>query len=267
MTKLNVRGIEIGYDEAGAGSTIVLLHGFPFNRSLWRDQVAELSAHYRVVTPDLRGHGETSVTAGPATMDEMARDIVALMDAINVSEAVVGGLSMGGYVTLSLVRMFPERVRALVLADTRAGADTEEAKQNREVQAQKALQEGMAPIADAMLPKLVSPMTVAKQPEVVARVREMIVKTNPAGAAAALRGMAQRRDHTDFLPRVTSPTLIIVGRHDLITPVSESELMHRRIAGSQLQVIEDAGHVANLEQPKSFNRALSQFLHNLDSSD
>src|SRR5882762_6027874 len=116
MTKLNVRGIEIGYDEAGAGPAVVLLYGFPFNRSLWRDQLADLSPRYRVVTPDLRGHGETSLTAGPATMDEMARDIVALMDAINISQAVVGGLSMGGYVTLSLARMFPERVRALVLA-------------------------------------------------------------------------------------------------------------------------------------------------------
>src|SRR5256885_7910390 len=170
MTKLNVSGIEIGYDEAGTGPAIVLLHGFPFNRSLWRDQVAELSPRYRVITPDLRGHGETSVTAGPATMDEMAHDVVALMDAIDIPQAVVGGLSMGGYVTLALARMFPERVRALLLADTRAGADTEEAKQNREVQGQKALQEGMASIADAMLPKLVSPMTVAKHPEVVARV-------------------------------------------------------------------------------------------------
>ena len=265
MSKVNVRGIEVAYDEAGTGPAVLLLHGFPFNRSLWREQVEVLTPYFRVIAPDLRGHGETSVTAGPATMAEMAQDVIGLMDALDIGQAAVCGLSMGGYVALALYRLFPSRVFALVLADTRAVADTEEGKEIREEQAQKALLAGMGPIADAMLPKLVAAVTVAKHPEVVARVRDMILKTDPAGAAAAQRGMAQRSDQTDFLPHITAPTLIIVGRHDLLTPVSESEMMHRGIAGSRLQVIEEAGHISNLEQPETFNRALTRFLQNIDS--
>lgn len=265
MSKANIGGIEMGYEEAGTGPVVVLLHGFPFNRSMWREQIEILTPHFRVIAADLRGHGETSVTAGPATMAEMAQDVIGLMDALDIAQATVCGLSMGGYVALALYRLVPARVRSLVLADTRAVADTEEGKQIREEQAQKALLEGMAPIADAMLPKLVAPVTVAKHPEVVARVREMILKTSPAGAAAAQRGMAQRLDQTDFLPQITVPTLIIVGRHDLLTPVQESEMMHRQIAGSHLQIVEEAAHMSNLEQPETFNRTLTSFLLALEA--
>lgn len=263
MSKLNIKGIELAYDEAGAGPAVVLLHGFPFNRSLWREQAELLAPNFRVIAPDLRGHGETTVTAGPVTMAAMARDVVGLLDALEISEAAVCGLSMGGYVSLALYRLFPARVRALVLADTRAVADSKEGRQNREQQAQKALLEGMAPIADAMLPKLVAPVTVAKRPEVVARVREMILKTDRTGAAAAQRGMAQRTDHTDFLSHITVPTLIIVGKYDQLTPVAESEKMHELIAGSRLEIIEGAGHVSNIEQPEAFNRVLADFLAKL----
>ncbi len=264
MSKILVRGIEIGYDEAGYGTPVVLLHGFPFNRSMWSDQIEALTLRHHVLAPDLRGHGETTVTTEPATMEEMARDVSALMEKLNISRAAVCGLSMGGYVALALYRMFPLRARALILADTRPGADSEEAKANRETQAAKALQEGMAGIADALLPKLLSPKTVARNPAVVARVREMILKTNPQGGAAALRGMAQRRDQTAFLSRVVCPALIVVGREDMITPLPEAELMHREIGGSRLKVIEDAGHVSNMEQPETFNGALTRFLRELE---
>ena len=186
------------------------------------------------------------------------------MEKMNISRAAVCGLSMGGYVALALYRMFPLRARALVLADTRPGADSEEARANREVQAEKALQEGMAGIANAMLPKLLAPRTVARNPAVVARVREMILQTNPEGAAAALRGMAQRRDQTTFLSRIVAPALVLVGREDMITPVSESEVIHREIGGSRLKVIEDAGHVSNIEQPEQFNSSLTKFLRDLE---
>jgi 3-oxoadipate enol-lactonase len=254
----------MAYDEAGSGTPVLLLHGFPFNRSMWHEQVEALTPRYRVITPDLRGHGETMVTGGPATMDEMARDVAALMETLEISRATVAGLSMGGYVALALYKLFPLRVRALVLADTRAQADTEEACENRELQAEKALNEGMGPVAEAMLPQLLSPKTMARRPQVVARVREMIVNTKPQGAAAAQRGMAQRSDQLPFLWRIIAPTLIVVGREDAITPVSDSERMHREIGGSRLEVIEDAGHVSNLEQPESFNRVLTKFLRDLE---
>ena len=193
-------------------------------------------------------------------MSRMADDVASLMDALEIERAVIGGLSMGGYVALAFARMFPARVSAMVLADTRAQADTEEGKQTRSQQAEKALSEGMAGIADAMLPKLLTPETVSKRPELVKRVRDMMLKTKPEGAAAALLGMAERDDQTEFISSIQVPALIIVGREDAITPVADSEKMQSRIAGSRLVVIENAGHVSNLEQTEQFNDALLGFL-------
>ena len=264
-TKKVVRGIEIAYDDVGSGPSVVLLHGYPFNRSMWRDQVVELQQHHRVIIPDLRGHGESAVTQTPATMQRMAGDVASLLEALNISRATIGGLSMGGYVALAFYRLFPLRVRSLVLADTRAQEDTEEGKQNREKQAEKALQEGMEGIAEALLPKLLAAETLAKRPELVKRVRKMIVETAPEGAAAVLRGMAERQDQTSFLSRIIAPTLIMVGSEDALTPVADAELMHREIGGSRLQIIEGAGHVSNIENPEEFNRALVKFLRDVEA--
>jgi pimeloyl-ACP methyl ester carboxylesterase len=259
MSIAQVRGIEMAYDAVGAGPPVLLLHGFPFNRSMWREQVEALRASHRVITPDLRGHGETSVT-DVATMDEMARDVAALMDELKIERAVVGGLSMGGYATLAFHHRFPERVRALILADTRPQADTDEARQNRFQQANKVLKEGMSAIADAMLPKVLATGTIQGRPEIAARVRGMMLEMKPAGTAAALRGMAARKDQAEMLPQISAPTLIIVGAEDAITPLEVSEAMQREIRGSRLEIIEGAGHVSNIERPAEFNRALKEFL-------
>ncbi|MCA1643228.1 MAG: alpha/beta hydrolase [Acidobacteria bacterium] len=263
MTVRRVRGIEMAYEEAGSGVPVVLLHGFPFNRSLWREQIEVLKDTHRVVAPDLRGHGETEVATGPATMEEMARDVAALLDELRIERPVVGGLSMGGYVALAFHRLFPRRVRALLLADTRAQADTEEGKRAREETAQRALAEGMTAIADAMLPKLLAHTTHMKHPEAVERVREMILATKPEGAAAALRGMAERRDQTNYLANILQPTLVVVGSEDQLTPPADSEVMRREIRGSRLEVFEGAGHVSNVERPAEFNAALTKFLRDL----
>jgi pimeloyl-ACP methyl ester carboxylesterase len=265
MSVARVRGIELAYEASGAGSPVVLLHGFPFNRTLWREQVATLKERCRVITPDLRGHGETSATREPATMEEMAGDIAALLDELGIARVVLGGLSMGGYVALAFTRLFPERVRALVLADTRPQADTDEARRTREETAARALDEGMHTIANAMLPKLLAPSTQAERPEIVARVREMIMHTVPQGAASALRGMAVRRDQTEFLREINCPTLILVGSLDRITPPADAELMKREIRGARLEVIAGAGHVSNVERPAEFNRALEIFLRELEA--
>ena len=169
MSMIHIRDIELAYDEAGSGPPLIFLHGFPFNRSMWREQAEALIPDYHVISPDLRGHGDTTATTEPTTMEEMARDVVALMDALNISRAAICGLSMGGYVALALCRAFPLRVRALVLTDTRATVDTDEAKLNREQQARRALSDGMAGIADTMLLKLLAPATLANRPEVCAR--------------------------------------------------------------------------------------------------
>jgi len=205
MTFVRIDDIQMAYTDQGLGRPVVLIHGYPFNRSLWNEQVAALSSSYRVITPDLRGFGETDPSEGPATMNRMADDVAHLMDHLGISQAVIGGLSMGGYVALAFYKQFPSRVRALVLADTRAQADTEEAKQTRAQQAEKALSEGMAGIADAMLPKLLTPETVSKRPEIVKRVRDMMLKTKPEGAAAAVVDSSSRCWMSQSVRLVTTP--------------------------------------------------------------
>jgi 3-oxoadipate enol-lactonase len=261
MSFIRVDDIQLAYTDTGLGQPVVLLHGYPFNRTLWTEQVSALSNRYRVITPDLRGLGETDARPGAATMNRMAQDVAVLLDHLEISRAVIGGLSMGGYVALAFFKQFPSRVRALVLADTRAQADTEEGKQTRFQQAEKALAEGMAGIADSMLPKLLTPETVSKRPEVVKRVRDMMLKTKPEGAAGALLGMAERDDQTSLLSQIGCPALILVGREDPITPVRDSEKMNREIAGSRLVVIENAAHVSNLERTEQFNDELVRFLN------
>lgn len=260
MTFVNIDNLNLAYTDSGIGRPVVLIHGYPFNRSLWTEQIERLGDRYRVIAPDLRGFGDSDASAEPATMDRFAQDVALLMDHLEIPQAVIGALSMGGYIAFSFYRQFPSRVRALILADTRAQADTEEAKQTREQQAEKALSEGMAGIADAMLPKLLTPETVSKHPEIVKRVRDMMLRTKPEGAAAALRGMAARDDQTSLLPQISVPTLIVVGAEDAITPVADSEKMAAAIAGSRLRVLENAGHVSNLERTEQFNDALLEFL-------
>lgn len=256
-----MRGNEIAFTEAGKGIPLVLLHGYPFDKSMWSGQIEGLAAAgFRAIAPDLRGLGETKSSIEIATMDDMARDTAALLDHLGVEQAVICGLSMGGYVAFEFVQLFPARVVGLVLAGTRAPADNEQEKAGREQQVQTMLRAGMVPISIATLPKLLAQRTLAGKPDVVKRVRAMITRSDPKGAAAAQRGMAARRDYSEDLPDINVPTLIIVGREDSIRPIADAEFMHSGIRNSQLVVIEDAAHMTNMEQPEEFNRVLIEFL-------
>jgi 3-oxoadipate enol-lactonase len=259
----HVRGTKVVYDDVGSGPVVVLLHGFPFDRSMWREQAQALSDTCRVVAPDLRGQGETPLGDGALTMGEMAEDVAALLDELSVERAVLGGLSMGGYVAFEFFRRFSRLVRALVLADTRPQTDTDEARRTREETARRALSEGMALIADSMLPKLLSANTRESRPDVVERVRSMMLGTRREGAAAALRAMAVRRDQTDLLPSIDVPVLIIVGGEDPITPPSDAEAMGEKIKDARLIRIERAAHLSNVERSEEFNRALVEFVNGL----
>jgi pimeloyl-ACP methyl ester carboxylesterase len=247
------------YEEHGAGPPVVLLHGYPLNRSMWQPQVAALRDSYRVVTPDLRGLGETDATPS-VTMEDLARDVAELLDELKIARAVIGGLSMGGYVTLAFARLFPERVRALVLADTKAANDTDELRAAREQQARLMLEQGMTAMADGFLPRLLAARAFTEQPEVVEQVRAMMLSTKPTGAAAAQRAMAARRNHLDFLPSVKAPALIIVGSEDALTPPADAAAMHAALPNSRLVALPGAGHLANLESPAEFNQAVREFL-------
>jgi pimeloyl-ACP methyl ester carboxylesterase len=256
-----VRELELAYTDAGAGPVVLLLHGYPFDKSMWSGQVEALrAAGFRAVAPDMPGMGETKSSGETTTMDEMARCAGGLLDELKTADVVVCGLSMGGYVAFDFVNLFPERVRALVLAGTRAPADNVQEKAARFAQVERLLAAGMKPIADATLSKLLAPRTLAEKPDVVADVRKMILAADPRGAAAAQRGMAARRDYSADLAGINVPTLIIVGRDDPIRPVADAEFMHRGIRNSRPEIIEDAAHMTNLEQGNVFNSALIDFL-------
>lgn len=243
---------------------VVLLHGYPFDKSMWSEQIeAIVAAGFRAIAPDLRGLGETRSSSEVATMEDMARDTAALLDHLSVEQAVICGLSMGGYVAFEFVHLFPARVLGLVLAGTRAPADNEQEKAGREQQVQTMLRAGMVPISIATLPKLLAQRTLEEKPDVVKRVRAMITGADPKGAAAAQRGMAARRDYSEDLAKLDVPTLIIVGREDSIRPVADAEFMHRGIRNSRLEIVEDAAHMTNMERPEEFDDALRTFLKEL----
>jgi 3-oxoadipate enol-lactonase len=252
------------YDDVGSIRAVVLLHGYPFDRSMWREQIDFLNAQgYHVAAPDLPGLGGVKGNDEIITMTDMARHVEGMLDALRIDQAVICGLSMGGYVAFDFVHLFPTRVKALVLAGTRAPADSEQERLGRYQQVEQMLANGMRGIAEASLSKLLAPRTLAEKSEVVAHVREMILRADPEGAAAAQRGMAARRDYSDELPAIDVPALVIVGREDTIRPVTDAEFMHSRIPGSILAIIEDAAHMTNLEQPQVFNETVLKFVSQL----
>lgn len=257
-------GVTVAYDDQGAGQPLVLVHGHPFNRSMWRPQLDTFSrAGWRVIVPDLRGYGESTVVPGRTTLTTFARDIAALLDHLGVAEVVLGGLSMGGQIVMEFHRLFPERIRALVLADTSAPAETEEGRARRNAMADRLLGEGMAPYAQEVLSSMVAPHVVETHPHVASAVLTMMRATSPEGAAAALRGRAERPDFVGMLPNVTVPTLVVVGEQDVFTPIPDARLLAERIPHAELAVIPRAGHLPNLECPERFDAALASFLGSL----
>jgi pimeloyl-ACP methyl ester carboxylesterase len=256
-------GIDIGYNDAGTGEVLVLVHGHPFNRSMWRPQIERFSAGWRAIAPDLRGYGESTVVPGMTTLDVFARDIADLLDHLGIGTIVLGGLSMGGQIVMDFYRQFPDRVRGVLLADTFAAGETEAGRTRRNAIADRLLAEGMADYADEELPKMVAPHNIEAQPAVAEHVLTMMRTTPAAGAAAALRGRAERPDYVDLLTKITVPALVVVGREDTYTPVADAELLHYHIPDSQLVIIEGAAHLPNLEREDEFNAALDAFLSGL----
>lgn len=258
--KARIAGADLSYDVTGSGPPLLLLHAFPLATSMWDEQVEALSRRFLVVRFDARGFGGSPPGDGLLTMERIADDAVALLDHLGLSRAVVCGLSMGGYAVFALVRRHADRLRAAVLCDTRAGADSAEARANRSALAEKVLREGAQAAADAMVPKLLGATTHQQRPAVVERVRETILANPPRGIANALHGLAARADSTPTLREIRVPCLILCGEEDALTPVAEAEALQRGIARSTLEVVPQAGHLSNLENPGPFNAALQRFL-------
>ena len=240
---------------------LVLIHGHPFDHTMWAPQIEAFSGGRRVIAPDLRGYGTSPVLPGVSGFPEFARDIAALLDELRVPAAVLAGLSMGGQIVMDFHRQFPDRVRGLVLADTFAAPETPDGVEARNAMADRLLREGLGGYADEVLEKMVAPYASA---EVKAHVHRMMTATSPEGAAAALRARALRPDYRDLLTRVKVPALVVVGTDDEYTPVSDAEAMHAALPDSELLVISGAAHMPNLERPEEFNAALATFLTRID---
>jgi 3-oxoadipate enol-lactonase len=263
LQSFSSRSLRLAYHDAGHGPAVLLLHGFPLSKGMWEPQIEALADRYRCLAPDHSGFGDSEPTDHICRMEDMAADAAALLDHCGIHQAVVCGLSMGGYAALAFCEAFPDRLRALVLADTRAGADDEAGRARRHAQADEALAGGSAALIPALVPKLLGARTLAERPDLRERVETQVAAAPAAGVAAALRGMAARPDRTELLGRIAVPTLVLTGEEDAVIPPEESRRLAQGIAGAELMVLPGAGHLSNLERPDAWSAALAGFLEKI----
>jgi len=262
--RIQLNDIMMAYDDAGRGRPLLLIHGYPLSRTLWEPQLASLPDAAHLIAPDLRGFGESDAPEGPYTVDQLADDCAALLDKVGVAEpVVVGGLSMGGYVALAFWRRHAQRVAGLILAATRAGADSDAGKAARDAAVETARTKGSDAILDGILPKLLAPAAFAEQPDLVAAARRVMAGAPVSGIVGALLAMKHRPDSTALLSEIHRPVLVIHGQDDSLIPASEAEAMSLALPQSRLALVPDAGHLVNLEQPASFNAEVRNFLASL----
>jgi 3-oxoadipate enol-lactonase len=264
--KTMINGTEIFYIDVGdhLGPAIVLIHGFPFSHEMWNPQTEFLKNHFRVIAYDVRGHGKSEVGDGQYTLELFVDDLMALLDHLQVERVILCGLSMGGYIVLRAIERNPERYRALILCDTTSNADSNEAKLRRAASIKSIKRAGVKPFAQEFLKAFLAPQTHLKKPDVVAAVRNMINSNSPIGICGALLALAARTETTPFLPKINIPTLILVGENDKTTPPELSERMHQLVPNSEFQIVPQAAHLSNLENPKEFNSLLLNFLRRLN---
>ncbi len=261
MKTVSVNSVELAALDRGQGSPLLMVHGFPLSHEMWSEQIAVLSREYRVIAPDLRGFGRSGVTPGVVTMEQFADDLSGLLDALNVREPVVFcGLSMGGYVAWQFYRKYSARVRAMVLCDTRAGADSPEAAANRLTTADRVLREGPQGVVESMTPKLLAASTLSGRPDVVLALQRMMMANDREGIAAASRGMSQRPDMTPWLGEIRCPVLLVGGALDAFSPPAEMRGLAESIPGACFVEIPGAGHIPPMEQPAEVNAAMLEFL-------
>jgi 3-oxoadipate enol-lactonase len=260
--EIKLNDFRMEYSDLGMGLPLLLIHGYPLNRMLWEPQMQGLQSEARILAPDLRGFGGSDPMQGVYSMDVLAQDCFDFLNNIGVKQpVVVGGLSMGGYIAFAFYRLFPERVAGLLLAATRAAPDSEAAKAGRKKSIELALELGAAAIAEPMLPKMMSPKTYALQPKLVDTVRKIMESASVEGIVGALSGMQARPDSTPTLALIDKPTLVLHGADDQLIPLQEAQAMQTAIKNSHLEVLPDAGHLLNLEQPELFNQAVAGFIN------
>ena len=262
MATIDIGGAHFNYTERGTGTPLVLVHGFPLDNRVWDDQVAALSDRCRVIAPDLRGFGQTR-SQEPFSMESLADDLHQLLTKIDARPCVLAGLSMGGYVALAYDAKYATDLKGLVLVDTRAEADSMEARQSREKMIECVRASGAPAVASQMMPKMLAPDAQQSRPQLMQRLRAIMEECPPKTIEHALAAMRDRRDSCDRLASIAMPTLIVVGDQDAITPPALSEMMNREIPRSKLVVIKGSGHMSPMEQPEQVNQALRQFMEGL----
>jgi len=265
MRRISVGEIELAFKDRGAGPVLLLVHGFPLDHSMWSEQINALAIRFRVIAPDLRGFGESEGPGGgdgeKTTMQQYADDLAGLLDALEIRESVtLCALSMGGYIALQFWKHCRDRLRRLILCDTRAASDTPEGAQGRLALAETVLTEGSLPVADSMLPKLFAPQSLVSGADYIEATKQVMASTRPTTIAASLRGMAERPDMTDELPNMGLPALLLCGQHDVITPVAEMRDVAAAMPDSMFHVIYGAGHMSPLERPERVNQLILDFL-------
>lgn len=262
MKKAALNGIDLAFEEIGSGShALLLVHGHPFDHSMWQPQLEPMAnLGWRVIAPALRGYGASGIAGEKTTLDLFARDQIALLDHLGIEKAVIAGLSMGGQIVMEICRLAPRRVRGIVLAATFPQAETAQGRQQRLATAERLVKEGMSAYAAELLPKMLAAHSIQTHPDVTAHVLRMMRCAPPTGAAAALRGRAERPDYADTLAHLERPALIVVGDEDAFTTREDAERMHALLKGSRLLWLPGVGHMPNLEQPQAFNTALADFL-------
>ncbi len=260
MERLRSDDAEIVYEIRGKGPPIVLLHPFPCHHEFWNPVASSLETRYRLILPDLRGHGDSEVGDSPALMQKHAQDIARLLDAAGARKAAFVGCSIGGYILFEFWRQFRARVTALAIIDSRPQADTVEARANRMKSAADVLEQGTGPFLESMIPKLMGPTTLSTRPDLVDGARHMMQKMSPQNISLVQRGMAERPDSVADLKTINVPTLIMIGDEDGLSTVADGELMRQHIPGSQFKVIPRAGHYSPWEQSSAVGSLLRQFL-------
>ena len=263
MERIACGDAEIGFDIAGSGPPVVLLHPFPVCHEFWIPIASFLSSRYRLIMPDLRGHGDSGLGDGPATMSKHAADVARVMTAAEVDRAPIVGVSIGGYVIFEFWRQFRERVSGLVLCNTKAGADSPEARAGRLEGAEQVLKKGTEVFFEGMLPKVLAETTRRSRPDLVDGALRMMRKMSPEDVAGTQRGMADRPDSIPTAQTINVSTLIITGDEDTSTGVAEAEILKQNIRGSEMKVAAKAGHYSPWEQPQEVGRMLRQFLDSL----
>ena len=253
---------EIAYDDVGTGLPVVFLHAFPLNRTMWDPQVTALVGECRCIPIDFRGFGD-SHPSPPYSMDQYADDVVAVLDTLQIERAVIVGLSLGGYVTFAFWRRHRHRVRALVLADTKAVADSSDNIARRRTLIELAQTQGAVAIANAQIAGLVGKTTRDKRPDIYDAAHRLIAEAPVDGIVGALEAMMARPDSTSTLSTIDVPTLIVVGSEDVSTPPRDARALHASIPGSRIEILQQAGHLSNLERPAAFNTVITEFLASL----